>query len=131
MLSIFLPFGVDVRVIAKDVKSARQIGAIDARNTRTHRVNHNATGNGMVTYSRSVEGDAGTVGAGTSASMAVASTGRGAGTEDSVTSVSAMIGPGPTVMKVPPVAELIKGSEKPGPRVPDPGPCVDQSMVLR
>ena len=120
-----------MRVIAKDVESARQIGANDARNTRTHRVNHYAAEKGIVTYSRSVEGDAGAVGAGTPVSMAVALTGRDAGTEGSVTAVSAMICPGAPVMKGPPVAVLTKGSEKPGPRVPDPGPCVDQSMVLR
>ena len=86
---------------------------------------------GAATHSRSVVGDDGAVGAIILVSMAVALIGRDAGTEGSVSAVSAMICPGAPVMKGPPVAALAKGFENPGPRVPDPGPCVDQSMVLR
>ena len=89
---------------------------------------------GAATHSRSVVGDDGAVGAIPLVSVAVAagsaSTGCDAGTAGSASAVSAMTGPKMPVMDGPSVVVLAKGFGYAGPKMPDPGPCVDQSILV-
>ena len=85
-------------------------------------------------HSRSVVSDDGAVGAIPLISMAVAAgyapTGCDAGTEGAASAVIAMTSPKMPVMDGPSVVVLAKGFGYPGPKMPDPGPCVDQSILV-